>query len=90
MINNGVQVYKMNKADLLNELISFNDEASNCKILLDESRVISKYKSKSTLDTKKINQAFSELGFKQIKVRKYTNEGIVCICSVQKKWNWKI
>lgn len=77
MINNGVQVYKMNKADLLNELISFNDEASNCKILLDESRVISKYKSKSTLDTKKINQAFSELGFKQIKVRKYTNEGIV-------------
>lgn len=67
----------MNKAELLSELISFNDEASNCKVLFDENRVIPKYKSKSTLDTKNIDNAFSELGFRQIKIRKYTDENFV-------------
>ena len=67
----------MDKAELLSELISFNDEASNCKVLLDENRVTPKYKSKSKLDTKNIDNAFSELGFKQIKIRKYTDENFV-------------
>ena len=67
----------MNKAELLSELISFNDKASNCKVLLDENCVTPKYKSKSTLDTKKVNQAFSELGFRQIKIRTYTDEKFV-------------
>ena len=67
----------MNKAGLLSELISFNDEASECKVVIDGRRVVPKYKSKSTLDTKNIDNAFSELGFRQIKVRKYTDEKFV-------------
>ena len=67
----------MNKTELLSELISFNDEASDCKVIIDGNRTIPKYKSKSTLDTKNIDNAFSELGFRQIKVRKYTDKNFV-------------
>ena len=67
----------MKKTELLNALIRFNDGACNCKVILVGKHVTPKYKSESTLDTKNINQAFSELGFRHIRVRKYTDEEIV-------------
>ena len=70
VINNGVQVYIMKKNELLNQLIHFNEEACNCQVVLDGVHIVSKYKSESKLDTKNVNQAFEELGFSHIRVRK--------------------
>ena len=52
-------------------------EASECKVVIDGRCAVPKYKNKSKLDTEKINQVFAELGFRQIKIRKYTDEKFV-------------
>lgn len=44
---------------------------------MDGVHIVSKYKSESKLDTKNVNQAFGELGFSHIRVRKYTDDDCV-------------
>lgn len=67
----------MKKTELLNQLIHFNEEACNCQVVLDGANIISKFKSESKLDMQNINQTFEELGFRHIRVRKYTNDDCV-------------
>lgn len=67
----------MKNNEFLKDLIKFYDNACNCKVVLEGKRVIPKYKSTSTLDIKNVNQAFSKLGFRHIRVRKYINGNYV-------------
>jgi|GEM_PF-2972374 hypothetical protein len=67
----------MKKTELLNEIIRFNDSACNCRVIPEGKRVTPKYKRDSTLDTGNVDRAFSELGFRHIRVRKYSDEDTV-------------
>ena len=67
----------MKKTELLNQLIHFNEEACNCQVVLDGANIISKFKSESKLDMQNINQTFEELGFRHIRVRKYTDDDCI-------------
>ncbi|MDO5559809.1 MAG: hypothetical protein Q4F95_09460 [Oscillospiraceae bacterium] len=62
------------KTELLNELICFLDDISQCKVTLQGTKVVSEYKTVENRNAAHMDHVFSELGFEYIKVRKYTEE----------------
>lgn len=64
----------METKELLKAIMRFNEEACNCRVISDKMRVVSEYKRESIIDPKDADRAFSELGFKRISIRKYTED----------------
>ena len=67
----------METKELLKAIMRFNDRACNCRVISDEMRVVSEYKSESIIDLKDAERAFSELGFKHISIRQYTEDNSI-------------
>lgn len=64
----------MDKKDLLKEIMHFNDEMCNCKVVLKDNHIFSEYKSESKSCIDSLNLLFSELGFEYIRMRKYADD----------------
>ena len=67
----------METKELLKAIMRFNDRACNCRVISDKMRVVSEYKSESIIDLKDADRTFSELGFKHISIRKYTEDNSI-------------
>lgn len=64
----------MDKKDLLKEIMHFNDEMCNCKVVLKDNHIFSEYKSESKSCIDSLNLLFSELGFEYVRMRKYADD----------------
>ncbi len=64
----------MENKELLKAIMRFNDRACNCRVISDEMRVVSEYKSESIIDLKDADRTFLELGFRHINIKRYTED----------------